>query len=123
MKKKIIGGLLVLAIAAVAAFNMNLNLAQESNMSPLALANVEALAQNENSGGNGSHWNCTTYTSDSYTEYFYCDGKYTKRVTVDTRNCNSGMLSWCYPGYISTYYNCDGSVSSTLNNTNMSGCN
>jgi hypothetical protein len=48
MKKKIIGGLLVMAVAA---FNVNLNLVQESNMSPLALANVEALAQNEGTGG------------------------------------------------------------------------
>ncbi|GAB6008837.1 NVEALA domain-containing protein [Dysgonomonas reticulitermitis] len=47
MKKKIIGGIAILAIAAVAAFNVNLNLAQESNMSPLALANIEALAQSE----------------------------------------------------------------------------
>jgi hypothetical protein len=36
---------MVIAIAAVAAFNVNMNLTQESNISPLALANVEALAQ------------------------------------------------------------------------------
>jgi hypothetical protein len=51
MKKKILGGIAILAIAALAAFNVNLNLAQESNMSPLALANVEALAQSEGGGG------------------------------------------------------------------------
>jgi hypothetical protein len=43
-------------IIAVAAFNVNLNLNQESNMSPLALANVEALAQNE---GDGSEFKYT----------------------------------------------------------------
>ncbi|GAB6008827.1 NVEALA domain-containing protein [Dysgonomonas reticulitermitis] len=47
MKKKIFGSLIVIAIAAVAAFNVNMNPVQESNMSPLALANVEALAQSE----------------------------------------------------------------------------
>jgi hypothetical protein len=68
MKKKIFGSLIIIAIAAVAAFNvnLNLNLTQESNMSPLALANVEALAQNESGAGindentcrtNGGYWN------------------------------------------------------------------
>lgn len=48
MKKKIIGGIAVLAIAAVAAFNVNMN-TQETNLSLLSLANVEALA-GENDG-------------------------------------------------------------------------
>lgn len=43
MKKKIFGGLFVLAIAAVAAFNMNIN-TQDSELSLLGLANVEVLA-------------------------------------------------------------------------------
>ena len=47
MKKKIILGFAVLAIAAVAAFNVNLNTNQKSDMSLLALANVEALADGE----------------------------------------------------------------------------
>lgn len=47
MKKKIVGGIAVLAIAAVAAFNVNLN-AQEERLSNISLANLEALAQNEN---------------------------------------------------------------------------
>ncbi|MDR1882074.1 MAG: NVEALA domain-containing protein [Prevotella sp.] len=46
MKKKILGGALVLAIAAVAAFNVNLS-SQNSDMSSLTLANVEALAGGE----------------------------------------------------------------------------
>ena len=46
MKKKIFGGLLVLAIAAVAAFNLNLN-SEDSEFSLLSLANVEALASME----------------------------------------------------------------------------
>jgi Tfp pilus assembly protein FimT len=46
MKKKILGDIAILAIAAVAAFNVNMN-TQDSNLSTLALANIEALAQNE----------------------------------------------------------------------------
>jgi hypothetical protein len=44
MKKKIFGSLIVIAIAAVAVFNLNLN-TQENDLSALSLANVEALAQ------------------------------------------------------------------------------
>ena len=44
MKKKIFGGLFVLAIAAVAAFNVNMN-SENDQLSLLSLANVEALAE------------------------------------------------------------------------------
>ena len=50
MKKKLFGGISVLAIVAVAAFNVNQN--QKSDMSLLALANVEALANSEYGGNN-----------------------------------------------------------------------
>jgi len=45
MKKKIFGAVLVVAIAAGAMMNVNLN--KTSNKGDLALANVEALAQTE----------------------------------------------------------------------------
>ncbi|MCC2599271.1 NVEALA domain-containing protein [Sphingobacterium sp. FBM7-1] len=51
MKKKIFGGILAVAIAAVAAVNVNFNNESEDALSALSLANVEALAQNENTGG------------------------------------------------------------------------
>lgn len=44
MKKKIIGCFLVLTIAAVAAFNLNLN-TNKVIISNISLANIEALAQ------------------------------------------------------------------------------
>jgi hypothetical protein len=44
MKKKILGGIAIIAIAAVAAFNVNLNNKNNDN-SPLLLANIEAWAQ------------------------------------------------------------------------------
>jgi hypothetical protein len=43
MKKKTFGSLIVIAIVAVAIFNLNLN-TQENDLSALSLANVEALA-------------------------------------------------------------------------------
>lgn len=53
MKKKIFGGLSVLVIAVVAAFNVNLSLDySDSNLSSLALANLEALAQESGGGTN-----------------------------------------------------------------------
>ncbi len=47
MKKKIFGGVAVLAIAMAVAFHVNLNRSKTSQLSLLALANVEALAQVE----------------------------------------------------------------------------
>ena len=48
MKKKLLYGFAVLAIAAAAAFNMSVN--SNSGLSDISLANVEALARSE--GGN-----------------------------------------------------------------------
>jgi len=46
MKKKIFGVIAVLAIVAVAAFNVNMGVnSQKTNLSDWSLANVEALAQ------------------------------------------------------------------------------
>jgi len=46
MKKKILGGLAVFAIAIVAAFNVNINM-QDDGLSSISLDNVEALAGGE----------------------------------------------------------------------------
>ena len=51
MIKKIVGGITFLAIAAVVAFNVNLNISPNSNLSNLSLANVEALAGENNNEG------------------------------------------------------------------------
>jgi hypothetical protein len=48
MKKKILGGIALLAIAAVAAWNVNLSL-QSNDLSGISMANVDALAECENS--------------------------------------------------------------------------
>jgi hypothetical protein len=44
MKKSVLGGIAAVVIAAVIAFNVNLN-ANSNNLSDISLANVEALAQ------------------------------------------------------------------------------
>jgi hypothetical protein len=49
MKKKIFGAMVVVAIAVSAIMNVNLN--KVSSKGHLAMASVEALAQNEGSGG------------------------------------------------------------------------
>jgi Tfp pilus assembly protein FimT len=50
MKKKIFGLIAVLAIAAVAAWNVSVNFSSQKNeLSDISMANVEALAQ-ENGG-------------------------------------------------------------------------
>jgi hypothetical protein len=49
MKKKILGGIAVLAVAAVAAVNVNFN-SQKSGLSDVLLSNVEALANDEDDG-------------------------------------------------------------------------
>jgi hypothetical protein len=54
MKKKIFGTMLVVAIAAGAMINVNLN--QVSNKGDLALANVEALAQSLSKTENSIDW-------------------------------------------------------------------
>jgi heme A synthase len=51
MKKKIFYGIAVLAIAALAAFNLNLNNSTTGKLSDVSLANVELLAQAEVLGG------------------------------------------------------------------------
>ena len=61
MKKKIFGGILAVAIAAVAAVNVNFNNESEDALSALSLANVEALASGENGspcGGPKTYGTC-----------------------------------------------------------------
>ncbi|GHV26574.1 hypothetical protein FACS1894176_07560 [Bacteroidia bacterium] len=51
MKKIILGSIAVVAIAAMAVFNVNLNSQHINNLSAVGLANIEALAQNESEPG------------------------------------------------------------------------
>lgn len=49
--KKIIFGMVVLVIAGIVALNVNLSAKKSDAFSLLALANIEALAQNEDGAG------------------------------------------------------------------------
>jgi hypothetical protein len=60
MRKVILGGIAAIVIAVVAAVNVNLNSQNDNLLSDLALANVEALAQEGNTG------NCPGGSSCSY---------------------------------------------------------
>ncbi len=61
MKKEILSGMVAVAIAAVAAVNVNFNNEAEDALFALSLANVEALAGDE-SGGGGGGTGCYTST-------------------------------------------------------------
>jgi hypothetical protein len=52
MKKNILGGIAVLAIAAVAAWNVSVN-KQSKGLSGIMLTNIEALAQESSTGNTG----------------------------------------------------------------------
>jgi hypothetical protein len=65
MKKRFLGGFAVVAIAAMAAWNINFA-SESDSWSDVALANVEALARNE---GGGS---CTGPKIESSQGALYC---------------------------------------------------
>ena len=50
MKKIILSGIAIFAIAALATFNVNIN-TQENGLSDISLSNIEALASEGGSGG------------------------------------------------------------------------
>jgi hypothetical protein len=80
VKKKILYGFAILAIAAVAAFNLNFN-NDENVPSPLTLANVEALAEENNSNPQG-------WSEDKAETTSYMDGREYKRSVII--NCYEG---------------------------------
>jgi hypothetical protein len=85
-RKKIYGFLAVLAIAALATVNVHMN-GNKSDLSDIGLANVEALAQNENGGGMANEccpiWNITVQTSPTYSRSCTTGGQY------KCENCNN----------------------------------
>ncbi|NDV46520.1 hypothetical protein D0T49_05620 [Paludibacter sp. 221] len=62
----------VFAFALVAAFNVNLNLKKESNLSVIALANLEALAGESNGGGSTGGEEFTTTCPNPAERYGNC---------------------------------------------------
>ena len=79
MKTKILSGVVAVAIAAIAAVNVNFNGEAENALSGLSLANVEALASGEEDGGLECDSNCGgaycgTFVHESGTSFktYYC---------------------------------------------------
>jgi hypothetical protein len=64
MKKKILGGIAISAIAAVAAFNMNLGL-KKNDLSAISLANMEALADGESPKETKTCWKTLSSSSEN----------------------------------------------------------
>jgi len=71
MKKKIFGGIAVLAIAAAAAFNVNFS-AQSNGLSDVSLANVEALAQESTTTYPSCNTDIYYFSCTQYNTSYYC---------------------------------------------------
>jgi hypothetical protein len=78
MKKKILGGIVLLAIAAVAAWNVSLT-SHNNDLSGIFLANTEALAQES-----VITIPCFYNQGTSCEYYIYFDGRVTSVTSYDT---------------------------------------
>ena len=121
MKRKILFGIVTMAIAAVAAWNINIS-SQTNGMSDLSLANVEALADPENEGdgeGEGGK-KCKQLTSSVYDQEL-CGSGYLKSYRIGVSySCGKGEGSSCKSGFVGTYTDCSGKSTNVDNLT--SGC-
>ena len=88
MKKKILSGVFALAFLATAGFGVNKSMSKKTQLSDLALANVEALADGED--GISAKW---CYLKQSFTGTngykLFCDDR-----TSDTRIYDCPPESW-----------------------------
>ena len=73
MKKKILSGLFALALLATAGYGGQKSLKSNADLSDLALANVEALAQNESGGSKGLLYG-TAPDENGQCKYCCCPG-------------------------------------------------
>jgi mevalonate kinase len=76
MKKIILGGFAAIAIAVLAAVNVNMNSQSENLLSDLALANVEALADEGGESSGGSNKICYYQGTSNYADYYECTSTY-----------------------------------------------
>ncbi|MDD4686440.1 MAG: NVEALA domain-containing protein [Clostridia bacterium] len=85
MKKSFLLDVLALTLLTTAGWGVSKTMQGDTNLSDLALSNVEALAQNEN-GGDGS----CSQSSDSWYEELGC--------IATSYSCNDGTSSSCIEG-------------------------
>lgn len=102
MKKRILSGIFAFAFLATVGLGVNESMKSNTGLSDLALANVEALANNENGDGGGS---CYTFQSSSY-DRIVCYGGYVY-VTTYFFDCN-GNNGGCSGIVGSTGKDCQG---------------
>lgn len=129
MKKNLKLIVFTVVLCAVSALNVKVVLDTEHS-SDLAMTSLAAIGEGGNGEGNsgegsgGISWNCTTITTDVYCQTGHCQSCGREHIVSkwETKDCNRGALSFCYPGYVTTYYTCRGEVDSTTNMTSMSTC-
>ena len=73
MKNKIFSSVFALALLATAGYGVNKRMKSDSGLSDLALANVEALAQNESGGSKGLLYG-TAPDENGQCKYCCCPG-------------------------------------------------
>lgn len=79
MEKRILSGLFALALLATAGWGVSQNLKRSATLSDMVLANVEALARNENGDDKG-----TLYGNEAGDKYCCCP---------ETRSCAAAACS------------------------------
>jgi len=122
MKKKIFGGIAIVAIAVAMAFNVTLSNQKQDKASMLALANVEALAQDGEIGV--WDWQCRTDVSSTNT-YQYCGGEQKLASTATKLKCirfSSTLYGTCEEGSFSCEIDCDGNCTHYTSNTTTYNC-
>lgn len=126
-------------VIAVTALNVNTvldsNRSYDLNMTTIAAISGENDGDNESGGESGGdiggesggdiQWNCSTITIDTYIQKSFCMLCNKEHVDSEwvTRDCNDGVFTYCYPGYIVSYYDCHNKIISTHDHTDFSGCN
>ena len=95
MKKKILGGIAVIAIATVVALNMQITVGENDQITDLSMANVEALAQYENDELDGNIY-LSCFSVVSYANLW--------ELGVSVFYCGSCKMAWVQ--YASSSYQC-----------------
>lgn len=127
MKKNLKLIVFAIVLCAVSVLNVKVMLNTEHS-SDLLMTSLSAISKGYSgdgeSGSGGITWNCMTITTDVYNQTVDCQMcGYTHVASVwETKECNRGTFSFCYPGYTTTYYNCQGEVDSVSDMTSTSTC-
>jgi hypothetical protein len=93
MRKHILYSVIVLVIAALAAWNVNVNLhSRSSNLSGISLANVDALAYGEDDNNTGGNNPTICYKIKSSCSCYYTNGTKKTWCCMSITECESYTL-------------------------------